>query len=118
MVWTGPFAPGGEVRLRPGPEGLFGLDESYCLSMLPQSKRSSALLLLRERFHSLRVEGGRNIMTVEGQAGRIELGDESDLKKLANAVEVPLKGATGAIRQLAAACPALKREMAEGCEVD
>lgn len=117
VVWREPFAVGGQLVLSEA-AGFWEHEADYCSSDVPQAKTHGNMLLLREKFVSLDFSDGQNRMTVEGTRGQSVLVAADDIAKLDGPVEIPLAGSAAAIASLAKACPPLRRQMAEGCEID
>lgn len=114
-LWLKPFRVGGAMTFQ-ARQGYVEYVGGACDLGVPQMRAHKALLFLREKFVSLdTTEKNQLTMTVEKDGQPVVLSSEHDLYNLDEAMRVPLAGAGDAISKLAKACPALRRQMREGC---
>jgi hypothetical protein len=115
-VFVGPFALVGNIRFTPQDGGFSEEAGRACDFNLPRLQSSKALIFLRDKLISIQAEGkDETSMTMERDGRRITLRTQRDLDELSEGVRVPLANARAAIKQLAKACPKLRRQMAEEC---
>lgn len=112
-VYLGPFTLGGSAVYERNPGGYVEHVGMSCDFETLQS--SKAILFLKEKMLSIDSADGKPRMTVERDSQAVEIAVVDDLNALAEAVRIPLAGASDAIRRLAKDCPALRRQMARTC---
>lgn len=117
FLWEAPFAIGGHSVFQKDGD-IYQLESDYCGSDVAKIRASGTLLLLKEPMQSLSYENGVTRLTLDGASGPVVVETADDLARLDAPLEVPLAGASRAIAQLAKTCASLKRQMAEGCDVD
>ncbi|QZO01380.1 hypothetical protein [Chenggangzhangella methanolivorans] len=101
-----------------GGRDLFEIESDYCGSDIARIRSSGTLLLLKEPMRSLSSDDGVTRLALDGAGGPLVVETAGDLARLDSPTEVPLAGASRAIAQLAKNCAPLRRQMAEGCDVD
>lgn len=110
-----PFVIGGSNTYSWNPEGFFETKGDYCTSSINPYMKSRRLVFIKGE--GLQIDfidpGYRMTVTQNGEA--IVVTKEADLDKLKDTISVPLAGSTAAIRQMIRACPALQREISDGC---
>ncbi|MFC3695091.1 hypothetical protein ACFOWB_22960 [Chenggangzhangella methanolivorans] len=116
-IWNAPFAVGGGGPY-PAAGDLFEIESDYCGSDIARIRSSGTLLLLKEPMRSLSSDDGVTRLALDGAGGPLVVETAGDLARLDSPTEVPLAGASRAIAQLAKNCAPLRRQMAEGCDVD
>jgi len=111
-----PFSIGGSFVYQKTPAGFFERTALYCDSEIAQMERSTSIVFLSGKFVGLHFENDGNKMTVEQAGQSIIVANEADLEKLADSRTISLAGSSAAIKQLAKECPALRQQIAEGCD--
>lgn len=111
-----PFAVGGSYVYQKNPAGFFEKTAMYCDSSLVQLQRSSSLIFLSGRFVGLEFANDVYKMTVEQAGQSIAISSDADLEKLSDSRTISLAGSSAAIKQLTKECPALRQQLAEGCD--
>ena len=114
-VFIQPFEVGGAGTFQPNVLGFVEIIGDACATDVKQLQTSKTLLFLREKFVSLNLANNANVLTVEKEGHPVSITSRDDLNSLAKATAVPLSGSTAAIDRLLKACPAIRRQMAEGC---
>lgn len=115
-VFSRPFAFNGLSSFRSTRNDYLEERGDVCMLPIGELQRSAALLFLQGNARGFDTVNGRPIMELNQFGRRITIGSEADLRKAINPVVVPLAGSGDAIRRLAAECPALWQQMAEGCD--
>ena len=114
-VFIQPFAIGGAGTFQPNALGFVEIIGDSCATHVKQLQTSKTLLFLREKFASLNLANNADVLTVEKEGHPVSITSKDDLNSLAKATAVPLSGSTAAIDRLLKACPAIRRQIAEGC---